>query len=330
MKTKTKIFIAFILNLLFSVFELIGGILTGSVAIASDAVHDFGDAISIGGAYFLEKISGKKPDEKFTYGYARFSVLGGLLTTVILLISSGVIIYNAILRIINPLEIHYNGMIIVAIIGLVVNLVATYFTHGGHSINQKAVNLHMLEDVLGWLVVLIGSIVIKYTHLYVIDPILSILVAIFVIINSVKNLLSIGDLFLIKTPKNVDVAGIIKHVKKVDGVVDVHHVHIWTIDGETNCATLHLVVEELNSDVKKLVKDEFKEHGVSHVTIEMETALEGCEETCCDIKPSEGGCHHHHHGHAHAHNHEHCHEHAHNHEHCHEHGHCHEHAHKNN
>ena len=195
MKTKRNIFIAFILNLSFSIFELVGGFLTGSVSIFSDAIHDFGDATSIGASYFLEKLSNKKPNKKYTFGYARFSVLGGSITTFILLISSTIVIYNAVLRIINPIEINYNAMLIFAIIGLVVNLIATYFTHGGHSINQKAVNLHMLEDVLGWLVVLIGAIVIKFTAFYIIDPILSIIVALFVIFNSMKNLIQIMDIF---------------------------------------------------------------------------------------------------------------------------------------
>ena len=216
MKTKRNIFIAFILNLLFSIFELIGGFLTGSVAITSDAIHDFGDATSIGTSFFLEKLSDKKPNHKYTYGYARFSVLGGLITTLILLISSIIVIYNAILRIINPTIINHDGMLIFAIIGLIVNLIATYFTHGGHSINQKAVNLHMLEDVLGWLVVLIGAIVIKFTNFYIIDPILSIVVALFVIINSIKNLIQIMNIFLIKTPKNIDINEITEHILKVD------------------------------------------------------------------------------------------------------------------
>ena len=148
MKTKGKIFIAFILNFFFSIFEFIGGIITGSVAIASDAVHDFGDALSIGISYFLEKLSGKKPNEKYTYGYARFSVLGGLITTLILLVSSIIIIYNAILRIITPTVIDYDKMIIFAIVGLIVNLVATYFTHGGKSINQKAVLIFCLQNLI--------------------------------------------------------------------------------------------------------------------------------------------------------------------------------------
>jgi cobalt-zinc-cadmium efflux system protein len=297
MKTKRNIFIAFLLNLLFSAVELFGGFFTGSVTIISDAVHDFGDSISIGTSYFLERKSDKKPNEKYTYGYLRFSVLGGLITTLVLLISSGVVIYNAIIRIIYPIPIKYNGMLIFAIVGLVVNLVATYFTHGGKSINQKAVNLHMLEDVLGWLVVLIGAIIMRFTNLYVIDPILSIAVAIFVIFNSIKNLKQIIDIILLKVPKNINVNELAEHVKKIDGVKDVHHLHVWTLDGQVNCATLHLVVEEINNDIKRIVKEEFNEHGISHVTIEMETTLEECSEKTCEIKRQVGNCHHHCHHH---------------------------------
>ncbi len=295
MKTKSKIFMAFILNLTFSIFELFGGIITGSVAILSDSIHDFGDATSIGTAFFLEKLSIKKPNNKYTYGYARFSVLGALITTLILLISSVIVIYNAVFRIISPIIIDYDGMLIFAIIGLFVNIVATYFTHGGKSLNQKAVNLHMLEDVLGWLVVLIGSIVIKFTCLYIIDPILSIIVAIFVVINAIKNLIEITQIFLIKTPKNVDINDIINHIKEIDGVIDAHHIHIWSIDGETNLATLHLVVKEYSKCIKEKVKEELNEHGISHTTIEIETENENCKEKTCKIKQKEyhPHCHHH-------------------------------------
>ena len=295
MKTKRNIFIAFILNLFFSIFELIGGLFTGSVAITSDAIHDFGDAASIGIAYMLEKLSDKKPNKKYTFGYARFSVLGGLITTLILLASSIFVIYSSILRIIQPVPIDYNGMIIFAVVGLVVNLVATYFTHGGKSINQKSINLHMLEDVLGWLVVLIGSIVIRYTGLYVIDPIMSIMVALFITINSLKNLIEILGIILIKTPKNIRINQLIEHIKKVDGVIDLHHIHVWTLDGEINCATIHLVVKEINGEIKMKVKEEMEEHGISHTTIEMETSEENCNEISCPIKSITHHCHHHHH-----------------------------------
>ena len=298
MKTKQKIFTAFILNFFFSIFELVGGFLTGSVAIASDAIHDFGDALSIGISYFLEKLSNKKPNKKYTYGYLRFSVLGGFITTIILLISSIIVIYSSILKFINPTPINYDGMLIFALIGFIVNVIAGYFTHGGHSINQKAVNLHMLEDALGWLIVLIGALVIKFTNLYIIDPILSIILAVFIIVNAIKNLKEIANVFLIKTPKNVCIDDILEHLKGVDGVIDVHHLHVWTLDGEVNLATVHIVAKEYDANIKNAVKEEFIEHGINHVTIEFETSNEACNSSCCDIKKSEEShatCSHHHH-----------------------------------
>ena len=145
MKNK-NIFIAFFLNLFFAVFEFIGGVFTGSTAIISDAVHDMGDAASIGISLMLENKAQKQPDEKYSYGYLRFSVLGGLLTTLVLLVGSAAVIYNAVKRIINPVPINYSGMIIFAVIGTAVNFAAAYFTKDGASVNQRAVNLHMLED----------------------------------------------------------------------------------------------------------------------------------------------------------------------------------------
>lgn len=295
MNTKRNILIAFILNLFFSIFELLGGYITGSIAITSDAIHDFGDAISIGIAYFLEKTSHKKPNNTYSYGYLRFSVLGGLLTTLILFISSIIVIYNAILRLITPTPINYDGMLIFAIVGLIVNLMATYFTHGGKSINQKAVNLHMLEDLLGWIIVLIGAIIIKFTNFYIIDPIMSIILATFIIHNALKTLIQITNIFLIKTPKNINVNQLTEHIKDIEGVIDAHHLHVWTLDGETNCATLHVVVEKFDVNIKVEVKNELMEHGITHTTVELETPLENCKETSCNVKKEITHCHHHHH-----------------------------------
>ena len=199
MKSDKNILIAFILNFLFSIFEFIGGTITNSVAVISDSIHDLGDSLSIGISYFLEKKSKQKPDHKFTFGYKRYSVIGSVITTLILLVGSILVIYNAILRIITPQEINYNGMIIFAAVGLVVNFLAAYFTKEGDSLNQKAVNLHMLEDVLGWAVVLVGAIVMRFTDFYLLDPILSIGVAVFIFIHALGGLKEAIDLFLEKT-----------------------------------------------------------------------------------------------------------------------------------
>ena len=155
MKTQRNILIAFILNITFSIFEFVGGLLTNSVAILSDSDHDLGDAISIGISYFMDRKSKKKADNKYTYGYIRYSVLGGVITTTILLVGSILVIIGAVKRLFNPVEINYSGMIIFAVVGVILNFIAAYVTREGDSINQKAVNLHMLEDVLGWVIVLI-------------------------------------------------------------------------------------------------------------------------------------------------------------------------------
>jgi len=290
MRTDKNILIAFSLNLFFSVFEFIGGIFTNSISVISDSVHDFADALSIGISYILERISKKKSNKKYTYGYLRYSVLGAIITTMILLTSSVLVIYNAIKRIINPEEINYSGMIIFALVGVIVNFIAAKVTRHGHSLNQKSVNLHMIEDVFGWLVVLIGAIVMKFTDISILDPILSILVAIFILVNAFKNLKSIMNIFLEKAPNDISVEEIKKVVKKIDGVIDVHHIHVWSMDGYNNYATIHVVTD---NNVKELIRESLKKININHVTIEIESSKEHCDDKKCniDIKVE----HHHHH-----------------------------------
>lgn len=299
MKTQKNILLAFLLNLMFSVFEFFGGIFTGSVAIISDAVHDIGDAASIGLSFLLERKSEKQPDEKYTYGYLRYSVIGGLVTTVILLVGSVVVIYNAILRILEPCDINYNGMIVFAIVGAIVNFLAALFTREGDSINQKAVNLHMLEDVLGWIVVLVGAVVMRFTDFKLIDPIMSMGVAAFIMVNAYKNLKSIVALFLEKVPDDIDINEIKEHLLEIDGVIDVHHIHVRSIDGINNYATMHIVAKGDNHEIKDLVRQELKEHGICHTTLELEDETELCHEECCHIEADHHSGHHHHHHHHH-------------------------------
>lgn len=299
MKTEKKILIAFILNFAFSIFEFVGGIYTGSVAIISDAVHDIGDAASIGLSFFLEKKSKRQPDENFTYGYVRYSVMGSIITTLILLFGSVIVIYNAVNRIISPTEIKYDGMIVFAIVGVCVNFCAVFFTRDGNSLNQKAVNLHMLEDVLGWAVVLIGAIVMKFTDFVFIDPIMSICVAVFILINALKNLNKIVDIFLEKTPKSIDVNEIKEHIKNIDEVIDVHHIHIWSMDGQSNYATMHVVTNADACEIKEHIREELREHGIYHVTLELESEGEHCHEKLCKVEVGSGTVHHHYHHHHH-------------------------------
>lgn len=295
MKTEKNILIAFILNLCFSIFEFVGGLFTGSVAIVSDAIHDIGDAASIGISYFLERKSKKQPDETYTYGYARYSVIGGVITTLILLFGSVMVIYNAITRIINPTPINYNGMILFAVIGAVVNFLAAFFTRHGDSLNQRAVNLHMLEDVLGWIVVLVGAVVMKFTDFALIDPIMSIGVAVFIFINAFKNLKEVTDLFLEKKPHDIDINEIKEHITEIDGVIDVHHIHVWSMDGVSHYATMHIVTNEDGHIIKDRIREELKEHGIGHVTLELEEEGEHCHAQHCHTETAPARHHHHHH-----------------------------------
>ncbi len=292
-----RILTAFLLNLLFAVFELIGGILTGSVAILSDSLHDLGDAAGIGCSYLLERKSRKQPDATHTYGYARYSVLGGLITTVILLAGSCIVIYNAILRLLNPAPIDYGGMLIFAVVGVAVNLAAALFTRRGDSLNQRAVNLHLLEDVLGWVVVLVGAVVMRFTDWVFLDPLMSIGVAVFILIHAVGNLKEILDLFLEKTPDGISVEELTTHLTALAGVVSIHHVHIRSLDGSRHYATLHAVAEGDPAAVKAAIRGELAEHGITHATIETETVGEECGEVECRVEVAEGGGHHHHHHH---------------------------------
>ncbi len=292
-----NILIAFFLNLSFSLIELVGGIFTGSVAIISDAVHDVGDAVSIGISYLLERKSKKAPDENYTFGYVRYSVIGGFITVCILLVGSVAVIINAIEKILSPTEINYDGMILFAVFGAVINLIAAKVTHDGESINQKAVNLHMLEDVLGWIVVLVGAVIMRFTDFKLIDPIMSIGVAVFIIVNAIRHLKDIVDLFLEKTPHGVSVAEIKEHIEEIDGIENVHHIHLWSVDGINACVTMHVVTDCDPHEIKEKVREELAEHGICHSTLELERTDEPCPAPKCIPQQTEHHGHHHHHHH---------------------------------
>ena len=278
MKTQKNIFIAFLLNLSFSIFEFVGGLFTGSVAIISDAVHDMGDAVSIGLSYFLEKKSKRPPDARHTYGYRRYSVLGSCSTTLLLLLGSAAVIYNAVIRILHPTEIRYDGMILFAIVGVVVNLGGALLTRSGDSLNQKAVNLHMLEDVLGWILVLAGALIMRFTGITILDPLMSIGVALFILLHAWKHLKSALDLFLEKVPAGMDPEEIRSRLSRLEGVAAIHSLRLWSLDGQTHCATMHIVTRSDAPAVKQRIRKELKPLGITWITLETEAEGDPCEE----------------------------------------------------
>ena len=274
--------VAFLLNLGFSILEAIGGFLTNSISIFTDSIHDFGDSISIGVSYLLEKQSNKDPNHKYTYGYLRYSLLGALITSIILLTGSVVVIYNAIPRIIHPEEINHDAMIIFAIFGVIINGYAAYRTSHGEKHNEKAINLHMLEDVFGWVAVLIGSIFIKIYNLTIIDPILSILITIYILFHVYKYIKEVFDIFMEKVPDNININDIKKNVEeKFEMIKNIYHIHVWSLDGVNNYMTLHVELnEDINKDdlikLKQDIKKELNKTGINHVTLEFDYFGEKC------------------------------------------------------
>lgn len=295
MSSQKNILVAFLLNLFFAIFEFFGGIFTGSIAIISDSIHDLGDSLSIAVSYFLEVKSKKGADKNYTYGYTRYSVLGAFITNMILIFGAALTIWAAIGRIITPAEIYYDGMLVFAIIGVIINGIAAAKTAHGEGLNQRAVNLHMLEDVLGWLAVLVASIVMKFTDFYLLDPIMSIGISFFILINAIRGLVEIFDLFLIKVPKGISVDDISEKVASVDGVLDVHHIHLWSLSGDGAYATMHIVTHGNNPRIKEAIRTLLKSCGIIHVTIEIEDRCEECAEKNCPLRSANHHHHHHHH-----------------------------------
>lgn len=277
------IWTAFFLNLSFAIIEWIGGFWTNSIAIISDAIHDLGDSLAIGLAYIFEKISKRKANEKYTYWYARFSILGALITVLILIIGSFFILKNAITRFSNPSEINSVWMLILAVIGLLINWFAARKTAKWEWLNEKAITLHLLEDVLGRAAVLVWSILIYFFHRNFIDPLLSVWICVFILINACKLLKWVIDIFLEKTPEWISHDEVLNEIKKLDGVLDIHHIHLWTLDGNKNYITIHALIDKKLSvpkiiALKKTIKDALKKQNISHCVIEFEWEDEKCEE----------------------------------------------------
>lgn len=269
---------AFFLNLAFAFVELIGGIITNSVAILSDAVHDFGDSISLAIAWALQKKSNKAKDDKYSYGYKRFSLLSSVILSGILLVGSILILVEAIGRIFSPQEVNAQGMLWLAILGIIVNGLAALSVKRGKTLNERAVFLHIMEDVLGWIGVLVISIVMIFVNLPILDPILSISITIWVLYNVYKNLKATFNILLQAFPKNVDVKKLTKEIEAIDNVISIHDLHIWTQDGNSHVMTLHIVAEKNYETIKLKVREMVKAYNIDHVTIELEDKYSSCEE----------------------------------------------------
>lgn len=272
---------ALILNFSFACVELVGGLWTNSVAILSDALHDFGDALALGLAIGLEKISHKKSDAQFSYGYRRFSILGAVITGLILMLGSVFILIEAVPRLLHPQQPHADGMIALALLGLVVNGAAAYRVSQGLSLNERMLMWHMLEDVLGWALVLVGALVMKFFDFPQLDAGLAILLALWILFNVFKNLREVVQVFLMATPSHTDLATVEQALLKIENVVGVHHAHLWSLDGQSHVLTAHIVLAahckmEDVEQVKMLIKKRVQEFGIVEATLETELAGTAC------------------------------------------------------
>ena len=229
-KSTKNIRTAFLLNLIFAIIELIGGIITNSITIIAGSLHDFSDSLAIAISWGLEKKSEKKPDKDYTYGYTRFSILGALISSIILFVTSIVVIYEAVTRIINPVPVDYNGVLILAVFGLIINSLAVYKVARGSGLNEKSISLHLLDDVFGWAAILIMGIIMRIFDISILDPIVCLLITAFILFETIKNLKSVFEVFLEKAPKDVDMQELKKHLLKNEDIKDIHHIHLWTLD----------------------------------------------------------------------------------------------------
>lgn len=278
---------AFFLNFGFTLLEIAGGIYTNSIAILSDAVHDLGDSLSLGMAWYFQKVSRKGSDATYSYGYKRFSLLGAVINSVVLIVGSVIILTAAIPRIFNPQDTHVEGMFVLAIIGVIVNGAAVFRLKKGNSINEKVVSLHLLEDVLGWLAILIGSVVMYFFDVPVLDPIMSVAIACFVLYNVYKNIRQSLRIILQGIPEEIDMQTLTTHLEKFEQIDSIHDLHVWSIDGNYNVLTVHVVLKQTTTmndmtQLKADIRASLETEGIQHATIEFETVTESCNfEKCC-------------------------------------------------
>lgn len=282
-----NISVAFFLNLFFTIVELVGGFYTNSMAILSDAVHDLGDSLSLGMSWYLEKISTKKATQKYTYGFQRFSLFGAIINLVVLLIGSFFIIIESIPRLIHPEAADAKGMMWLAILGIIINGAAVFKLKKGTSINEKVVSLHLLEDVLGWLVVLIASIIMQFYEVPILDPILSLGIASYILFNVFKNGKESVQIMLQGTPKSISLKDVKEFIIQNKNIKSLENCHLWSIDGEHHVftATLFLVDDTItlkkSDEVKQKIKNNlYTKFQIEKISLELEISQDSSASNC--------------------------------------------------
>lgn len=273
------------LNVAFTIIELVGGFWTNSLAILSDALHDFGDSIALLVSWLFERGARKSPDTSRTFGYQRLSLFSALFSASILIGGSIVIIFQAIPRLFNPELVNAFGMVGIAVIGILFNGAGFFLLKKGESLNEKVLSWHLLEDVLGWVGILVGGVIIYFWKFYLLDPIMTIGLTAFILYNVTKNLREAINILLQGVPKHINLEAVKRDIKAIKGVLGIHDIHIWSLEGETDIFTAHVVLDDETlknpEQTKQTIKETLEKHHIEHSTIELESKYQ-CSGTVCE------------------------------------------------
>ena len=299
MKTKYAVWLAFLLNLSFAIVEFIAGGIFGSSAVLADSVHDFGDAIAIGISAFLESISNRKEDSHYTLGYKRFSLLGAMVTAVILMTGSGMVILENVSKLFHPQPINDEGLLWLGIIAISINVLASLVIRKGQTKNESILSLHFLEDTLGWLAVILMAIVLRFTDWYILDPLLSLAISFFILSKAIPRFWSTLKIFLDAVPEGVDIKQVKNDLEQLDNVASINQLNLWTMDGLEKNAIVHVCLKRMEDmEVSKTaIRHYLKDIGFHNITIEVDSdqASHACHKRDIHAIESPSGHDHHHH-----------------------------------
>lgn len=266
-----------LLNFLITIAEIIGGLVSGSLSLISDALHNFSDGIAIIITYIAMKLSKKPKTLKYTFGLKRAEILAAIINSSSLIVISFFLIKEAIDRLINPTPITGYLMLIVATIGLIANFVGTILLKKGSkdSMNMRAAYLHLLSDAISSLAVIIGAIFIIVFQIYWIDPILTLLISLYILKEAYGITKEAVEVLMMAAPEGIDANEIKAEVEKFEGVVNIHHLHLWKLNDNTIHFEAHIEVK--NETISNLMplKEEIEEllehkYGIDHTTIQFE------------------------------------------------------------
>ena len=274
MTTNRAVWLAFFLNLSFTIVEFIAGGVFGSSTVLADSVHDLGDAIAIGLSAYLETISNREEDSHYTLGYKRFSLLGALITAVILMTGSVFVILENITKLFNPQPVNDEGILWLGIIAVTINVLASLVVRKGKTKNESILSLHFLEDTLGWLAVILMAIILRFTDWYILDPLLSLVISFFILSKAIPRFWSTLKIFLDAVPEGVETGDLEKDLGALINVKSVNQLSIWSMDGLENNAIIHLCLEDWDQmmETKNQVRQLLEERGVQNITIEVDTS----------------------------------------------------------